>query len=178
MEKFQCSDGLNLVVGVIYNPNHYSSCCCRWAHRTVRWCTGHCTVHCLVSAMSADRWSLELLTVEVFCVLAAPDSPVAHRTVLCDLTLQMTFWHLTVRLFRSRPLAKLTVALLSHRTVRWFIVDERWEKPESDQFVRCSARAPDSVRCAPGCTITPLVLLLLKLEHNITSINISYVWYT
>jgi hypothetical protein len=34
------------------------------------------TVHCPVRAMSADRWGLELLIVEVFCPLAAPDSPV------------------------------------------------------------------------------------------------------
>jgi hypothetical protein len=27
-------------------------------------------------ATSADRWGLELLTIEVFCLLAAPDSPV------------------------------------------------------------------------------------------------------
>jgi hypothetical protein len=35
-----------------------------------------------VSATSADRWGLELLTVEVFCLLAAPDSPV--RPVIAD----------------------------------------------------------------------------------------------
>jgi hypothetical protein len=29
-----------------------------------------------VSATSADRWGLDLLTVEVFCLLAASDSPV------------------------------------------------------------------------------------------------------
>ena len=43
-------------------------------------CTEHGTVHCPVPATSADRWGLERLTVEVFCPLAAPDSPVAHRT--------------------------------------------------------------------------------------------------
>jgi hypothetical protein len=65
-----------VVVGGIYSPNHYSSCCCRWAHQTVRWCTGHCTVHCPVSATSVEHWGLELLTVEVFYPLAAPVSPV------------------------------------------------------------------------------------------------------
>jgi hypothetical protein len=54
-----------------------------WAHRTVRWCTGHDTVQCPVPAMSADHWGLEWLTVEVFCPLAAPDSLMAHRTVWC-----------------------------------------------------------------------------------------------
>jgi hypothetical protein len=38
---------------------------------TVRWCTGHSTVHCPVSATSADRWGLERLTVEIFCLLVA-----------------------------------------------------------------------------------------------------------
>jgi hypothetical protein len=77
-----------VVVGSIYSLNHYSSSCCRWAHQIVRSCTGHGTVYCPVRAMSADRWGLELLTVEVICPLAAPDSPVAHRTVRCVLTLQ------------------------------------------------------------------------------------------
>jgi hypothetical protein len=58
------------------------------AHLTVRWCTGQSTVHYPVSAMSADRWGLEQLTVEVLCPLAALDSPVcsdfaALTTELC-----------------------------------------------------------------------------------------------
>jgi hypothetical protein len=48
------------------------------AHRTVRWCTGHGNVHCPVRATSVDRYSLERLTVEVICPLAAPDSLVTH----------------------------------------------------------------------------------------------------
>jgi hypothetical protein len=64
------------VVGSIYSPNHYSSRCCRWAHRTVWWCTGHDTVHCPVSATSTDCRGLERLTVEVLCPLLAPDIPV------------------------------------------------------------------------------------------------------
>jgi hypothetical protein len=75
-----------VVVGGIYNPNHYYSCCCRWAHRTVRWCTGHYTVHCLVNATSADHWGFELLTVEVFYLLAAPDSPMRPVVADCLLT--------------------------------------------------------------------------------------------
>jgi hypothetical protein len=63
-------------LGGIYSPNHYSIHCCRWAHRTIRWCNGHCIVHCPVRATSAGHWGLELLTVEVLCPLAAPDSPV------------------------------------------------------------------------------------------------------
>jgi hypothetical protein len=80
-----------VVVGGIYSPNHYSSRGLTslsmdtpnspTVHRTS-------TVHCPMSATSADRWGLELLTVEGLCPFAAPDSLVAHRTVRCDLTLQ------------------------------------------------------------------------------------------
>jgi hypothetical protein len=83
-----------VVVGGIYSPNQHSS----------RWLTSlsmgtpdspvrirHSTIHCPVRAMSADRWGLELLTVEVVYPFGAPDSPVAHRTVLCDLTSQTIF---------------------------------------------------------------------------------------
>jgi hypothetical protein len=110
-----------VVVGGIYSPNHYSSRFCRWAHRTVRWCTEHCTVHCPVSATSVDRWGLELLTVEVFYLLAAPDSPVAHWTVRCVLTSVMQ----SACSQRSRPLGEVDRrsvvspdSLVVHRTVR------------------------------------------------------------
>jgi hypothetical protein len=69
-----------VVVGGMYSPNHYCSRCCRWAHRTVWWCTRHDTVHCPVRAMSADRWGLERLTVEVPCPLVAPNSPMFGGT--------------------------------------------------------------------------------------------------
>jgi hypothetical protein len=36
--------------------------------------TGHSTVHCPMSATSADHWGLKLLTVEVFCPFVALDS--------------------------------------------------------------------------------------------------------
>jgi hypothetical protein len=71
-----------VVVEGIYSPKHYSSHRCRWAHQIVWWCTRHDTVHSPVPAIPADRWGLEQLTVEVLCLLAAPDSPVAHRTCL------------------------------------------------------------------------------------------------
>jgi hypothetical protein len=102
-----------VVVGGIYSPNHYSSRCCRWAHRTVWWCTEHDTVHCPVRATSADRWGLEQLTVEVFCPLAAPDSLVCSdfaaltsdlRTVHCSYDIAVDRW------------VQLVVALLAHRT--------------------------------------------------------------
>jgi hypothetical protein len=105
--------------GGIYSPNHYSSRCCRWAHQTVWWCTGHDTIHCPVPAMSTDRWGLERLTVEVPCPLAALDSPVrsdfvALTSILCTFTVH-----------RSRPLGAIdrcSVGSLymfgAHRTIQ------------------------------------------------------------
>jgi hypothetical protein len=68
------------VVGGIYSLQPLPSRWLSMAHRTGWWCTGHGTVHCPVRATSATRWGLERLTVEVLCLLPAPDSPVAHRT--------------------------------------------------------------------------------------------------
>jgi hypothetical protein len=75
---------LVVVVGGIYSPNHYSSCwliCLSTGIPDSPVCTGHYTIHCLVHATSADRWGLELLTVEVVYPCGAPDNRVAHRTV-------------------------------------------------------------------------------------------------
>jgi hypothetical protein len=52
---------------------------------------GHGIVHCPVRATSADRWGLEMLTIEVVCPFGAPNNLVAHRTVRCDLTSQTVF---------------------------------------------------------------------------------------
>jgi hypothetical protein len=86
-----------VVVGGIYSSNHYSSRCWRWR-------TGQGTVHCLVRATSARRWGLERLTIEVLCPVAAPVSPVPHRT--CALTSDT----------HCSPLAQVTIAPLVHRT--------------------------------------------------------------
>jgi hypothetical protein len=75
-------------LGGIYIPNHYSSC---WVSSLSAGtpdspvCTEHVTVHCPVHATSADCWGLEQSTVDFACPCGAPDSPVAHRTVRCDL---------------------------------------------------------------------------------------------
>jgi hypothetical protein len=107
-----------VVVGGIYSPNHYSSRCCRWAHRTVRWCTRHCTTHCLVCATSADRWGLERLTVEVLCPLMASDSPVVHRTVGVFSFCIFDFCVVQCSLFTAVDRwTQLTVAPLAHRAV-------------------------------------------------------------
>jgi hypothetical protein len=142
--------------GVFIASNHFLAIgwlCCRWTHRTVRWCAGHITVHCPVCATSAGRWGLELLTVELFYLLAALDSPV--RSDFTD-----WLWLLTVRLYCSRPLAKLTVAPLAHRTVRWctgqsgafwlcrlaLISDGQTVLQSTvDEVDRCSDRSPDSL---------------------------------
>jgi hypothetical protein len=119
--------------GGIYSPNHNSSCCCRWAHRTL-----HCSmfVACHVSRTlgfgAVDHWSplsystLDSLMRSVFAVLTFD-----FCSVHCSL------YH------RSRPLTKLTVALLAHWTVlctpdspvNYSGVTLR--KPESGQFMRC-----------------------------------------
>jgi hypothetical protein len=75
-----------VVVGGIYSSNKHSS---HWL--TFLWMgtpdslvrTRHSTVHCPVRATSADRWGLELLTIEVIYPFSAPDSLVAHRIVRC-----------------------------------------------------------------------------------------------
>jgi hypothetical protein len=90
-------------LGVFIASNHFlvvGWLCCRWAHLTVRWCTGHYTVQCPVRTTSADRWGLELLTVEVLCPLAAPDSPV--RSDFAD-------WLLTSALFTVPQSSQSTI---------------------------------------------------------------------
>jgi hypothetical protein len=128
---------------VFIASNHFLAVgwlCCRWAHRTVWWCTRHSTVHYPVSATSADRWILELLTIEVLCPLAAPDSPVAHWTVPCILTLQ--FWLLTSAL-STFPLSALSiVGKVDHCSVGspdspMNFSGVALRKPESSQFVKC-----------------------------------------
>jgi hypothetical protein len=88
-------------------------------------CTGQGTVHCPVRATSARRWGLERLTVEVLCLLAAPDSPVAHWT--CLVSSDFLLWLLTVH-----------YTLLQSTIVR------------SD---RCSVGSLDTVRCTPDSPV-------------------------
>jgi hypothetical protein len=82
----------------------------------------HRTWHCSVSvrATSAAHWGLERLTIEVLCLLAAPESAVAHRTcpVCSDFdALSSNFCNVHFYCSRSRPLAHLIVAPLAHRTL-------------------------------------------------------------
>jgi hypothetical protein len=144
-----------VVVGGIYNPNHYSSRCCRWAHRTVWWCTGHSTFHCPVSATSADYWGLEWLTVEVLCPLVALDSLVAHRTcpVLSDFTaLTSDFCTVHFLLFMQSTIGSVDHCSVGSLDSLVIYSGATPENPESGQFASALARAPDSVRCATGST--------------------------
>jgi hypothetical protein len=76
-----CLDGLNGGGGGYYSPNHYSS---HWltllSMGTSDSLVVHRTLHCSlsVSATSATRWGLEMLTVEVLCPCGARDSLVEH----------------------------------------------------------------------------------------------------
>jgi hypothetical protein len=84
------------------------------AHWTVRWCTGQGTVQCPVRATSAARWGLEGLTVEVLCLLAAPDSPMPHQTCpVCSDFSSLTS-DCVLFTFAFDRCAHLTVALLAH----------------------------------------------------------------
>jgi hypothetical protein len=68
-----------------------------------------------VSATSANRWGLELLTIEFFYPLAASDSPVHFDfTVLTSDFCSADYATVSA----VDCWAKLTVALLAHRTVR------------------------------------------------------------
>jgi hypothetical protein len=136
---------MEVVWGVFIASNHFlviGWLWCRWAHRIVRWCTGHCTVHCSVRATSPDRWGLELLTIEVLCPLVAPNSPVVHQTVRCVLTLQTgsDFWWSDCTVVDLGEVDCCSVGALdspvAHRTVRWIIAGELLRKPESGQFTR------------------------------------------
>jgi hypothetical protein len=95
---------------------------CRWAHRTVRWCTGHSTVHCPVHATSADRWCLEWLTIEVVCPFPAPDSPVRPVVAYCLLTSCAADYRRspTVDRWWSRRCSEGSPdSPVAHRTVKW-----------------------------------------------------------
>ena len=88
------------------------------------------------------RWGLERSTVGTLCPVAAPNSPVAHRT--CPVRSDFAAWHLT--LYCSRPMSagyRCSVGSPdmsgAHRTVWWIIAEHAPEKPESGWFERSSA---------------------------------------
>jgi hypothetical protein len=156
--------------GGIYSPNHYSSCCCRWH-------TGHGTVHCPVRATSADCWGLERLTVEVLCLLAAMDSPVAHRTVRCVLTLQ--FWLLTSALtlftvHRSRPLGAVDCCSIGSPDSPVNYSGATPKKIRERPVRGCLGLEPDSVRCATSSTNACLCSKLVECDETSQVIRPTY----
>jgi hypothetical protein len=86
-------------------------------HQTVRWCTEHVTVQCPVRATLAACWGLERLTVEVLCLLAAPDSLVAHQTCSVRPNIVALTSDCALFTFAVDRCAQVTVAPLAHWTV-------------------------------------------------------------
>ena len=110
------------------------------------------TVWCVPRQPTVGVWSGWPLNTSVLLV---------HRTVrwhsgqsgaTCRRRLFSDFWRCRLRAqSRNRLLVESTVAPRSHRTVRWFLVDERREFPRAVISWNAPARAPDSVRCATRC---------------------------
>jgi hypothetical protein len=70
-------------LGVFIASNHFLVVSCfywRWAHRTVRWCTGHVLSTVWCAPRQHTRWGLEQSAVEVVCPVVSPDSLVPHQT--------------------------------------------------------------------------------------------------
>jgi hypothetical protein len=107
--------------------------------------------------------------------MGTTDSPVVHQTWHCSLSgachvgrplksfvllrhrTVLTSDFCTVHCSIVRTVdrwVQLTVASLAHRTVRWIIAEWLWENPRSASLRSASAWAPNSVRCATGCTNT------------------------
>jgi hypothetical protein len=112
------------------------------AHQTIRWCTGLGTVHCPVCATSARRWGLERLTIEILCLVVAPDSPVRSFFVA---------WHLTSTL----------CAFTVYAVDRW-APDYRCSVGSPDSLVNYCGARPRKTREWP-------VGMVLGLRHRILS---------
>jgi hypothetical protein len=68
-------------------------------------------------ATSAACWGLERLTVEVLCLLAALDSPVAHQTCPVRSDIAALTSGCALFTFVVDRCVQVTVALLDHRTM-------------------------------------------------------------
>jgi hypothetical protein len=152
------------------------------AHWTVRWCTGDDSVHCPVPATSAERWGLERLTVEVFCLLATSDSPVCSdfatlTSVVCAFTVHHS------RPLRADDRCSVSSPNMSgaHRIVRWIIAERLPENPESSQFggawpghrtvSGAPLAAPRLVFCSKRCRVPNLIYLLVYVGLYAPEIN-------
>jgi hypothetical protein len=127
-------------LGVFIASNHFLAVgcfCWRWAHWTVRWCTGHALFTNRCMPHQHARWGLERLDHWNPCPVAAPDCPVPHWT--CPICSDFLLWLLTCTVpFCSRPLTPAYRCLVgspdmcgAHRIVRWFIAERAPVEPES-----------------------------------------------
>jgi hypothetical protein len=139
---------LMVVVGGIYSLQPLLS---RWltllsmgtpdspvVHRTQQYSA--CHVSRPLGFWAVDRWSL----------MSSSDTGQSVVFWLCRLTSELCYADCAAVSVVDHW-AKLTVALLAHRTVRWIIADERRENPRAASSRRAATWAPDSVWCATGC---------------------------
>jgi hypothetical protein len=130
--------------------------CWRWAHRTVRCATGHCSVCCHVSrplGLGAGRPLEALSSCGTGQSGATPDRYYSLSSV--PLTLRSDFARTVhaVRPFCSRPLCGGSRCPLTHQTVWWIIVEHPWKNPRVVGLIcsvlahrTLSGGAPDTVR--------------------------------
>jgi hypothetical protein len=156
-------------LGVFIDSNHFLAVgcfCCRWAHRTVRWCTEQGTVHCPVCATSArplgfgadDRWN----PLSCSCTRQSGATPdMSGATPDMSGVLWLLCSDLCHALFTTVHFRQTTVGAGyrcfvgspdmsgAHRTVRWIIAERL---PVKNPIVAYSLgawpSAPDTVRCA------------------------------
>jgi hypothetical protein len=171
------------VVGGIYSlqplPNHWLFCW-RWAHRIVRWRTGHSLFIVRCMPRQHTHWGLEWVDHWSLCPVVALDSPVPHRTcpVRSDFSAQNYDAHCSLCSRLLAPGYRCSVGSPdmsgAHWTVRWIIAERALEKPESELFECCSTWCtrhfsvqPDTVRCAIGSTLSsPLLQIKLSPQLN------------
>jgi hypothetical protein len=131
-------------LGVFIASNHFLAfgwVCWRWAHRTVRWCTGHPLFIVRCVPRQHARWSLERLDRWNLCPVATLDSLMPHQTcpVHSDFSALNFDAHCSLC---SRPLAPYYRCSVgspdmsgAHQTVWWNVAERAPKKPES---VRCT----------------------------------------
>jgi hypothetical protein len=69
---------------------------CRWAHRTVQWCTRHVLFIVQCVPRQHARWGLEWSTVETLCPIAALDNPVCSDFYALTSDTHYSLWQSTV----------------------------------------------------------------------------------
>jgi hypothetical protein len=126
-----------VVVGGIYSPNHYSSYCCRWAHRT--WhcsLSGACHVSRQLGCGAIDRWS-PLSSCDTGQSVGTPDSPVRSDFVVLTSEFYPVVHCTVVTRQRSRPLGAVDCCSVGSPDSPVNYSGVTLRKPESGQFARC-----------------------------------------